>query len=169
MAEQETLVTLMQAHQRGVWRYLRLLGADEALADDLTQDTFIAVLRKPFEQRGGDATAAYLRTVARNLYLKTLRRDALASAARDADEADAIWASDDGEDNAQPYLDALRACLETLEEHMRQALAMRYRDNASREAIAQALDMPENSARNLMQRAKERLRDCITRRLKDGE
>ncbi|MEE9311331.1 MAG: sigma factor, partial [Planctomycetota bacterium] len=42
------LTTLMQAHQTGVWRFLRALGADTSLADDLTQEVFLSVLRKPF-------------------------------------------------------------------------------------------------------------------------
>jgi RNA polymerase sigma-70 factor (ECF subfamily) len=69
------LAELVRLHQAGIWRYLRFLGCDEARADDLTQETFLAVHRRPFHQRGAAATAAYLRTVARHQYLMALRHD----------------------------------------------------------------------------------------------
>ncbi|MHC4841352.1 MAG: RNA polymerase sigma factor, partial [Planctomycetota bacterium] len=68
------LTTLMKTHQAGVWRFLRVLGADTTLADDLTQEVFLSVLRKPFEQRNDVSTLAYLRTVARNLLFKARRK-----------------------------------------------------------------------------------------------
>ena len=39
---------LARRHQAGVWRYLRLLGCAPDLADDLVQETFLQVLRRPF-------------------------------------------------------------------------------------------------------------------------
>ncbi|HEX7449919.1 MAG TPA: sigma factor, partial [Pirellulales bacterium] len=56
---------LIEEHQAGVWRYLRVLGCNAAEAEDLTQDTFLAVLEKPFHDYQRAATAAYLRQVAR--------------------------------------------------------------------------------------------------------
>ena len=70
-----TPAELVRRHQAAVWRYLRFLGCDPAQADDLTQETFLAVLEKPFEQRCDTATAAYLRTVARNRFLAVMRKE----------------------------------------------------------------------------------------------
>ena len=67
------LAALMEAHQAGVWRFLRVLGCDTSLADDLTQETFLAVYRAGFEDRGEKSTRAYLRVVARNAFLKSRR------------------------------------------------------------------------------------------------
>lgn len=68
------LAELVRSHQSGVWRYLRFLGADESLADDLTQETFVSVWKKPFVEHSPAATGSYLRTIARNLFLMSLRR-----------------------------------------------------------------------------------------------
>lgn len=51
---------LIEAHQAGIWRYLRALGCDASQAEDLTQETFLAVLQKPFQDYNPAATAAYL-------------------------------------------------------------------------------------------------------------
>jgi len=40
---------LVSEHYLGVWRYLRAIGCPMHLADDIAQETFVAVLRKPCE------------------------------------------------------------------------------------------------------------------------
>ena len=67
-------VRLIEHHQAGVWRYLRVLGCDPALADDLTQETFLHVMQRSFDDHSPAATAAYLRTTAHNLYMTVQRR-----------------------------------------------------------------------------------------------
>jgi RNA polymerase sigma-70 factor (ECF subfamily) len=42
---------------------------------------------------------------------------------------------------------------------------MRFRDDSSRDEIATALEITEHGAKNLMQRAKQQLRECIERKL----
>src|SRR5437867_2915957 len=65
---------LVRDHQAGLWRYLRVLGCTASQAEDLTQETFLAVLQKPFQEFSTRATAAYLRQVARNLFISSRRR-----------------------------------------------------------------------------------------------
>ena len=67
-------VRLIEQHQAGVWRYLRALGCNATEADDLTQETFLAVIQKPFEDYNSAATAGYLRKVAHNLFITVRRR-----------------------------------------------------------------------------------------------
>ena len=63
------LAGIIDRHQADVWRYLRYLGADSNDADDLTQETFLALNRAKFQHRSNGETAAYLRTIARNQLL----------------------------------------------------------------------------------------------------
>ena len=65
---------LIQTYQAGVWRYLRALGCEATLAEDLTQDTFVAVLQRPFNDVSPAATSAYLRKTALNLLISHQRR-----------------------------------------------------------------------------------------------
>ena len=71
---------VVREHQAGVWRYLRFLGADQTEADDLTQETFLALLRAhekgSFSYQGSEATWGYLRQVARNQLLQRRRKQA---------------------------------------------------------------------------------------------
>lgn len=151
---------LIVTHQRGVWRYLRSLGCDASLAEDLTQETFLKVLQRPFEERSQAATAAYLRTTARNLYISVLRQ-----AGRNLDvdiaELEASWSRWAELDGGDTLIETLKSCLETITDRARQALEMRFRDQASRADIAGSLGISEHGAKNLMQRAKQALKTCI--------
>jgi RNA polymerase sigma-70 factor (ECF subfamily) len=156
---------LVQEHQAGVWRYLRALGCDPAQADDLAQETFLAVFQKPFHDFNASATSAYLRKVAYNLFITHHRRSGRVIAMENLEEIDQTWSRWAGEDNGEEMLGALKACLEHLTPRARMALEMRFRDKASRESIATALAIGEHGAKNLMQRAKHQLRTCIESKL----
>ncbi len=158
-------VRLIQDHQAGIWRYLRALGCDAAQAEDLTQETFLAVLRKPFEQYNPAATAAYLRKVAYNLFITVQRRAGRVTAVENIEEFDGAWNEWVANDNGEELLDALRQCLQYLSQRARWALEMRFRDRLSRTQIAAQLEITEHGAKNLMQRAKKQLRSCIEGKL----
>ena len=64
-------------------------------------------------------------------------------------------------------LAALKDCTENLSDRAQRALQLRYRDQATREQIATDLDLSPHGAKNLLQRAKQRLRDCLKRKLND--
>ena len=153
---------LVREHQTGVWRYLRVLGCPADEAEDLTQETFLAVLTKPFQDYNRQATAAYLRQVARNLFLSSRRRAVTVS---ELDEAEAAWLQWAVKDDGQELMAALRNCLQTLTDRARQALDLRFGRQASRAEIATATGLSEDGAKNLLQRAKQQLRECIERAL----
>lgn len=156
------VVSLVRAHQTEVWRYLRYLGASTELADDLTQETFLQLLRAPFVQRGAAETASWLRTVARNLWVRSFRRPPFALAELDAIEA--AWdgfARDDGGDGT---LAQLRECLEQLPPRAREVVRMHYEERRSRAAIGERLGIGEDGVKSLLRRTRSLLRECVERR-----
>lgn len=156
---------LIETYQAGIWRYLRALGCEPAEADDLTQETFLAVLQRPFVDYGPASTAAYLRKVAFNQFISARRRVGKVTAVEDVEEFDRTWERWGAQDNSEALLDALRECLEELTPRARKALEMRFHDRASRAEIGAALKITEHGAKNLMQRAKKLLRQCIEEKL----
>jgi len=156
---------LIQTYQAGVWRYLRAMGCDAALAEDLTQDTFLAILRRPFQDVSAAATSAYLRKTALNLLISHERRAGRVRSVEDVEGLDRTWTRWAGDDDGETALDHLRDCVQRLTERARMALEMRFRGERSRAEIAQALEITEHGAKNLMQRAKEQLRECVENKL----
>lgn len=165
-AETLTPEELIETYQAGVWRYLRSLGCSPAEADDLTQDTFVSILMKPFEQYSSAATAGYLRRVAFNRFISVRRREGRVVLMEQIQEIDQSWTKLASDDHGERILDTLKTCLELLTERSRWAIEMRFRDQLSRAEIAAALEITENGAKNLMQRAKKQLRDCVEGKIK---
>lgn len=159
------LAELIARHQVTVWRYLRALGADAALADDLTQDTFLEVMRRPFEQYSDAASASYLRRVAHNLFISRRRRDGRMTVTEHVEQFESNWMRWAGFDAGNAVLDALADCFARLTERAQLALRLRFADESSRQTIADALAISEHGAKNLMQRAKTQLRECIEQKL----
>jgi RNA polymerase sigma-70 factor (ECF subfamily) len=162
------LASLVHRHQAGVWRYVRFLGADATEADDLTQETFLALARAEFVERDERQTAGYLRTVARNQLLVLRRRQNLEISTVELEAADTVWATAAGADGSLTgYLDALRECVDGLEGRSRKAIDLFYRDGARRETIAAALDMQPDGVKTLLRRTRQVLRECVERKLKN--
>ncbi|TWU59837.1 ECF RNA polymerase sigma factor SigE [Rubripirellula tenax] len=158
---------LIARHQRGVWRYLRMLGCDDAMADDLTQETFLRVLRRDnFVQHSEAATNSYLRRTAYNLLVSDHRKNQRIQTVAPSPLMDEIYDRWAGKDlSGDQAVDSLRDCLKALTDRARLALTMRFGKGASRIEIAEALDITDHGARNLMQRAKGQLRECVEAKL----
>ena len=156
----------IEKHQTGVWRFLRAIGCDSSLADDLTQETFLAVLRKPIEIVNDAASASYLRRVAYHLLVTSKRRNSRTVVTSSMDVFERDWVRWAGEDSGDTAVEALENCFERLTSRAQLALRMRFSEKATREEIAIELGITEHGAKNLMQRAKRLLRDCIEAKLK---
>lgn len=75
--DKATLAIWVKTHQAEIFRYLRYLGAwDVSLAEDLVQETFLAVHQSPNTPETDDVRrqGAWLRGVARNIFLLHYRR-----------------------------------------------------------------------------------------------
>src|SRR3954469_24059122 len=114
-------VRLIQAYQAGIWRYLRALGCEASLAEDLTQDTFLAVLQRPFNDVSPAATSAYLRKTALNLLISHERRAGRVRPVENIELLDNPWTRWAGDDDGEMVLGHLRDCLGRLTERARRA------------------------------------------------
>lgn len=158
--------TVVRDHQVGLWRYLRAMGCDSSLAEDLVQDTLVTVLRTDIEDQGEAALGAYLRKVARNLFISRQRREKRVRSMAEMEAIEEQWHEWVRDDSGDDMIDALRNCLGRLSDRAQLALQMRFRERSSRSQIAEALEMTEHGAKNLMQRAKTQLKDCIETKVK---
>lgn len=158
--------SFVRDHQAGIWRYLRLLGASQADADDLLQEVFLAFLRRPRQQGN---SVPLLRTIARGLWIDRQRWLARRRAVERAEELDAALPAASADPHLEHWLDALSACRAALSERPRRALDLAYRDGMGRSDVGRELGLTPNTIRNLLARTREVLRQCIENRMtKDG-
>lgn len=147
------------------------MGAQSDVAEDLVQETFLTAFRIPGAkaEREVRGQAAWLRGIARNLFLQHCRRHRRQQMPAERgylEQAEATWESDflrgsDGFD----YVEALRECLDALPEKERSAVDLRYAQEKSRADMAQVLKMTEDGVKSLLQRIRATLAECIRRRL----
>lgn len=156
------VAALVRAHQAEVWRYLRYLGASPEQADDLTQETLLQLVRGRCRDQGQAARAGWLRTVARNLYRKSLRR---APGLADLDAADAAWVTFARDDGGSAHLAALRQCLDELDGRARLAVRLQYEERRSRDQLGSELALSSDGVKSLMRRVRTALRACVERRI----
>lgn len=158
---------LVTSHQTDVWRYVRYLGADSAEADDLVQETFLAVFRSEFSYQSDAQAASYLRTTARNQLLMLRRRQRRQPSAVELEAAEEVWADTFAEGPSDPYQLALENCLEHVEGRAREAIQLHYTNKTSRAGIAEQLGMKPEGVKTLLRRTRDALRDCIQRRIEN--
>jgi RNA polymerase sigma factor (sigma-70 family) len=150
--------------------FLRAIVGSRALAEDIYQDLVLLVMRKHAEIPNPEALPGWTRRAARFLALKALERRARERPAMDEELIDALertWV-EDGEPEADPYLEALAACRERLSPHARELLTLRYVQDHSGQEIAERLGRPLNTVYVGIARLHRTLSDCIRARLRSG-
>ncbi|MCK6470966.1 MAG: sigma-70 family RNA polymerase sigma factor [Planctomycetes bacterium] len=169
----DELEALVLAHQAELYRYVRYLGAaDATAAEDLVQESFLAAFKSENAPAASEPArrAAWLRGIARNLFLQYCRSRRTSPVQVDTQALEAgerFWAEDflRGSDGFE-YIEALRGCMERLEEKPRRALDLFYKQKLSRTDVAAAFQMTENGIKSFLQRVRAALGDCIERRVK---
>jgi RNA polymerase sigma-70 factor, ECF subfamily len=155
-----TAEELIRAHQDSVWRFLASLGCEANLADDLTQETFLKVLRGRFVYKGSRETIAWLLRVAKNCYIDAIRsRREVAGV--ELQEADARWLEFEGECDYEQRVQFLRDCMETLPGRSREAIKLRYELDLPREEMAARLGIAPAGVKTLLERIRQLLRECV--------
>lgn len=169
--DRSELESLVRIHQAAIYRYARYVGADAVAAEDIVQETFLAAFRgRAIPGTGSSAEAAWLRGIARNIFLQHCRRARTGPITADSDfleQAEAAWSgeflrSDDGFD----YVEALHQCLETLSPEQRRIIEQRYAEKKSREEMARQAGLSENGIKSVLRRIRATLAECIRKRLK---
>lgn len=145
---------LYREHAPHVRRYVRHLSGDEALADDITAETFVRVWQTRDTLRH-ETLRAFLFAIARHLFLSGVRVNWRRATLEDvhADPAP------DPEQRAQARADAARLgrALMALAPADREPLVLRALEGLSYDAIGQVMDLSAGAAKVRVHRARRRL------------
>jgi RNA polymerase sigma-70 factor (ECF subfamily) len=143
-------------------RYLLSLCRDAALADDLTQDTFLQIHRSRRTYQPGRPVTPWVFAIARHVYLMHRRATARRLRFEDTVAADAR-ADDMVHDDAQALADAdqVRQALRGVPADQRQALLMHHVHGWSFAEIAKRLGIRVNAAKTRAFRGMRRMREHL--------
>lgn len=149
---------LVQRHQDAVRRFLRhLTRGDEALADDLAQDTFVQAYQSLARFRCDSAFATWLLGIAHN-HFRNARRRRRETPLAESDEPT--------EPATAPRTVALHADLTAaiarLDADEQTALFLFYQEDLSHPEIAAVTGWPLGTVKTHLARAKENLRPLLS-------
>jgi RNA polymerase sigma-70 factor (ECF subfamily) len=148
---------LFDRHARAVRAYLANLVGDAAAADDLTQVTFVSVVRARGRFLKGSRFTPWLYAIATNAARDSRRRRA----------KETLVAEPPREDGVEPVTrdagleKAVRSALATLPEAQREAIVLHRFQELSFKEIAQALGLTESAVKVRAHRGYERLRELL--------
>lgn len=154
---------LYRRYRGPVLAFLTRRTGNRALAEDLTQDTFVRAMACIGGYRWtGKDMGAWIITIARNIMFDHDKRRATRSESTVAAVAD----SDAGicvEDLALSAVEAQRLCaaLATLTDRQRAALTLRYLDDLSSREVAAAIGIRVGALKTLTYRARSNLRRTL--------
>ena len=147
-----------------VFRYVRGMVPSDALAHDITQDTFAKLWAVRERMASVDALASYVFQMARRRVYNACRDERVRRANEALLEREDLGApalSPDDELDAEMLRDLLDRWIADLPARQREALTLRRIDGLSHEAIADIMDISPNTVNNHIVRAMETLRDRL--------
>lgn len=155
---QAAFETLFERYREPIWRFFRRRTPDAGRAEELAQDTFVAVLEGAarYERRG--PFRSYLFGIAYNVLLAA-RRKATRTAANQLD----------GDETAEVFADPdsgiwVRDALARLDEDDREVLMLREYEQLSYQEIADLRRTPLNTVRSQLFRARMALKSALETR-----
>lgn len=166
----EAFAVLFGRYRDHVWSYLRRLLGDASAAEDLTQDTFLAVIRSRGTYEPRAPFAAWLFRIATNAarsHFRQGKRMAVHTLAEDDPEVESAAALERPEDGA--YGSELSAAFEEavseLPGALKEVFLLHQVHGLGDEEVAHALDLAPASVRVYLHRARralyERLRPLL--------
>jgi RNA polymerase sigma-70 factor (ECF subfamily) len=148
---------LVRRHGPVVRALLRRMGAQDALADDLAQEAFIAAFRRIASYRGEGSFAGWLKQIAARLYVRRWRAEAR--------YIDLDAAPEEGEEAPGDLRLDLDAALAVLSPAERMCVSMCSGAGFSHSEAGALLQMPAGTVKSHVKRGLDKLR----RSLETGE
>jgi RNA polymerase sigma-70 factor (ECF subfamily) len=145
--------------------YIRALVRDLALAEDVFQEVCLTMVRRKDEIEPGRGLEGYFLKAARHAALAALEKTQRLGTSLSPELIDALdtaW-----EQNATPgepwKLNALRSCIEKLQDRARRLLSLRYDGLLSGKALADRIGTTTQGAYVALSRVHNALRKCVAR------
>lgn len=164
----EAYAEVVRTFQAEVWQVVMFAMRDVEGSADLVQQTFVNAYFALDRYQSGRSFGAWVRGIARNLVREELRRRGRECRRYAAFQKHLeVVSSDDqrADEHEQALREALARCRDELSLPARRALELRYERGLGFADVAEALERTVAAARQLLQRVRLQLKNCIEQRL----
>jgi RNA polymerase sigma-70 factor (ECF subfamily) len=158
--------TLFEHFAPRVKTFMRRSGASDASADELAQETLLAVWRKaPLFDPSSAGAAPWIFTIARNLRIDALRREQRGSS-HETSEVEAEFQVDESPQPDSRLASAqsetqVRAALAELSDEQMRVIELSFYEEKAHGEIAQTLQIPLGTVKSRLRLAMKRLRNLL--------
>lgn len=174
--EAEAFALLVRRYERPLYNFILRSVRRRERADELLQDVFLKVVQRSQDFKGQSKFSTWLYTIARNLCIDHSRKmvfrrhkslDAATRSGADSEGPTLLErtpSSDLGSDRqaiANDLAARIAAAVEELPEEQREVFLMRQVQGMAFKAIAEVVDVPENTVKSRMRYALERLQRAL--------
>lgn len=152
------LRALFTRHQVKLYRFLIRIVRNEAVAEELVNETFIKVWTKAKSFNNQSSVSTWIFTIARNEALSLLRKKS--EAALDDGVAEQIEDESDTQEVSVAKKDKgalMRDCINKLSDAHREVVDLVYYQEKSVSEVSQILEIPENTVKTRMYHARQQL------------
>ena len=166
-------------HGDYLYSFARFRVQDQASAEDLVQETFIAALQSHKNYKGQASERTWLTAILKNKIIDYLRKQSREQPTDDIERflnmpedlfnAVGKWVNGPGKWSFAPsilydkkeFWQALRRCLELLPKRLAQAFILREMDGMSHQEICKVLDISPSNSWVVLYRARMGLKKCL--------
>ncbi|MCR4403743.1 MAG: sigma-70 family RNA polymerase sigma factor [Candidatus Acetothermia bacterium] len=159
--DREAWGRLFQCYAGQIYRYALTMVREQALAEEVVQETMLAIWRGAKVFRGEGRPSTWILGIARHKALDKLRQEQQSAQAR-AEEAEPKGEIEPEREAARQLLgEQVRAALEKLPAEQRETVVLAFYHGLSYQEIARLVGCPEGTVKSRMFYAKERLRALL--------
>lgn len=153
---------LVVRYQTKLHSFVTYLVHDPAAAHDVVQEAFINLYKTIDRIDTSKKFSSYLFSITRNLSISYLRKTKFHVP---LDQASQVVSSESPENDLIEKDETLRigAALDAIDQKYRKVISLYYYDNLSYEEIGKLLEVPVNTVRTHLRRAKEALKKELTK------
>lgn len=160
--DQRAMPLLFARHRTRVHRFVLRRVRSEAMAEELVNETFLAVWQQAGRFEGASSATTWMLAIAHNKAVSALRKRR-----EEALDEDATAAIPDSGDSPETSLakvgkaGILRACLNRLPDEQRVVMDLVYYHEQSVKEVSEVLGVPENTIKTRMFYARKKLSEML--------
>ncbi|MDB9742017.1 sigma-70 family RNA polymerase sigma factor [Akkermansiaceae bacterium] len=163
---------LVKRYQGSVLSCLAVRLDHKCEAEDIAQEAFIIAFKKIDEFREEEAFGPWIRTITFNL-MRNYWRKHKPTLVGGAAELDILINEEIGLtysiDNENDQLEALKTCLQKLDNQWRELITLRYYEDIPIRELTKKLDLPHSTITMRLHRIREKLYQCIQKQAVSAE
>ena len=162
MSPHDFLARVYDEHAPALFAFLLNFTRDETDTKDLLQELFVKLAQRPGLLKSARRERAFLIRLAHNLAIDLMRRRG--TRAKNYDQLAAVRATlfaDAADPDEQSFREALAAALEELPSEQRAVVHLKLWEGLTFEAIAEALEIPANTAASRYRYGIDKLRERL--------